>query len=166
MKYFVTKDENDNAIIVNPVPPSAATYSEFFLLLNELPTLASGYKYVIANGELTTAQLTQQEIDAITAAANQVEFEKIDAETRAELANGFGHNQNTFPLDQESQNLYMRLYMDHLGGNFVSFQVPTINHGTYNLTDANAQLFFDNYNDALNAINEAARVKKESVLNS
>lgn len=163
MKYLVTKDENNNAFVTTPVPKSYTAIQGFYLLLNQLPALPSGHKYVIENGRLTTSQETAAETLNRIKHLKLQEYRKIDRSTQEELANGFVYNQKNFPLDQESQNLYNRIYLKSIAGTYQDQNIPTSDFNVYLLSSANVAAFFEAYHTTATSINEAARAEKEQI---
>lgn len=161
MSYLITTDESGNVNVSTPVPKAALTYEGFKLILDEIPPLPSGHKYIIDNGQLSTAARNSSDNEQIDQDNIRVAFETIEADTKSELDKGFNFDGNKFALDQQSQLHWIRLFQLLQDGSFADQNIPTLDHGVYMLRVAQCSNFFNAYHSKASAILEAERVSKE-----
>lgn len=161
MRYFITQDENGDATIISPVPPKAQDYEGFNLILEEIPPLPSGYKYVIKDDVLTVAVKTESDNQQTKENEMSIAFGEIEAKTATSIAKGFEFEGVKYALDQQSQLHWLRLYNLHLAGDYQTQNLPTLNNSVQRMPLRKIKSFFDTYHTTITAILESERVAKE-----
>lgn len=164
MKYLVLIDDNGiDATVITPIPPKVDLYQGSKLILETVPVLPDGHKYIISNGALTTSVMSVQETATIDSSKLRASYQEANFTTDQTLEAGFSYSGETFSLDPLLREHWTRLYMYSRFTQFSPTNVPTLDQTTFQLTSNNIQAFWDAFQSKMIQVIEADRIAKKAI---